>query len=82
LFRYFDKKSSEIIDQCFHTDENFAFDIIKRPALSFENFDTLKVAGDACCQLFLASKSVQKYLDNKWFGRINYNTNYIKWKVF
>jgi len=55
-----------MIGQCFYNDENFAFDIIKRPTISFENVDPLQVAGDACCQLFFASKSVQKYLDNKW----------------
>jgi len=71
LFRYFDKRSSEIIDECFRKDEEFALDIIKRPAVSFENLDSLQVASDAPSQSFLASKSVQKYLDNKWYNHFN-----------
>jgi hypothetical protein len=66
LFRYFDKRAAEIIDECFVKDEEFALDIIKKGALSFQNMDTLQVAGDGDCRLFLASKSVQKCLDNKW----------------
>jgi hypothetical protein len=66
LFRYFDKRASKIVDQCFSNDEAFAHDIITKPALSFHNMDALQIAQDANCRSFLASKAVQRHLDDIW----------------
>jgi hypothetical protein len=41
-------------------------DVIRKPAVSFEDMNALQVAGDADCRLFLASKAVQTHLDAKW----------------
>jgi hypothetical protein len=56
-----------IIDRCFDNDENFAVDLLKQPAVAFDNDEPLKLAEQAKCRAFLASKSVQKYLDQKWY---------------
>jgi hypothetical protein len=55
-----------IIDRCFDNDENFAVDLLKQPAVAFNNVQPLKLAEQAECQEFLASKCVQKHLDHKW----------------
>lgn len=55
-----------IIDRCFESDENFAVDLLKRPLVPFENADPLQVAQRSNSRTFLASKCVQRYLDNEW----------------
>jgi hypothetical protein len=55
-----------IIDRCFDDDEEFAVDLLKQPAVAFDNIEPLKLAEQAGCRTFLASKCVQKYLKQKW----------------
>jgi len=55
-----------IIDRCFDNDDNFAVDLLKRPAAAFGNVHPLQLAKKSDCKSFLASKCVQRYLDNKW----------------
>ena len=55
-----------IIDCCFNNDEDFAVNLLKQPAVSFDNIEPLKLAEQTKCRIFLASKCVQKYLDYKW----------------
>ncbi len=55
-----------IIDRCFDDDEDFAVDLLKQPAVAFDNIEPLKLAEQAGCRTFLASKCVQKYLKQKW----------------
>ena len=55
-----------IIDQCFDHDEDFAVDLLKQPAVAFDNVEPLKLAEQAKCRAFLASKCVQKYLNQQW----------------
>jgi hypothetical protein len=65
-FSQFDLHSMSIIDRCFDNDEDFAVHIIRRPAAAFENVYPLKLAKKSNCRAFLASKCVQRYLDNEW----------------
>ena len=65
-FSEFDQYAMSIIDQCFDTDENFAVDLLKEKAAAFGYVEPLKVAQEADCRVFLASKCVQRYLDNRW----------------
>lgn len=55
-----------IIDRCFENDENFAVDILKYPTSAFHDIDPLSLARKADCRSFLASKCVQRYVDNEW----------------
>jgi hypothetical protein len=55
-----------IIDRCFDNDEDFAVNLLKQPAVAFDNVEPLKLAEQAKCRAFLASKCVQKHLDHKW----------------
>jgi len=55
-----------IIDRCFESDEDFAVNLLKQPAIAFDNIEPLKLAEQAKCGAFLASKCVQKYLKQKW----------------
>ncbi len=65
-FSQFDHYAMSIIDQCFDSDEQFAVGLLKENAAAFDNLDPLKVAQEADCRIFLASKCVQRYLDNNW----------------
>lgn len=56
-----------IIDRCFQIDEIFAVDLLKEPLQTFDRLDPLELAEKANCRSFLASKTVQKSLDQKWF---------------
>ncbi|CAF1309475.1 unnamed protein product [Adineta steineri] len=77
----FDKYATEIIDQCFLSDENFAVNLLKQSAIAFDNIDPLHVAEEASCQSFLASDCVQRYLDHKWYGHINYKRRAIHFRI-
>ena len=55
-----------MIDRCFENDRDYAMNILRRPAMAFYNVYPLKLALKANCQTFLASKCVQKHLDNEW----------------
>ncbi|CAF1599127.1 unnamed protein product [Adineta ricciae] len=78
----FDLHATAIIDRCFDADEDFAVDLLKRPAHAFYNVKALELASKSDCRSFLASKSVQKYLDNEWFGYINYRRKAINFRIF
>ncbi|CAF3116093.1 unnamed protein product [Rotaria socialis] len=78
----FDVFAKSIIDQCFANDVFFGVNILKQPAVAFNNLQLLSVAQRAECQSFLASDCVQKYLDHKWFGNINYKRQAIYFRVF
>ncbi|CAF0923823.1 unnamed protein product [Adineta steineri] len=56
--------------------------LTKTSSVTFDNVDPLKVAQEANCRIFLASKCVQRYLDNQWFGNINYKRKAINFRVF
>jgi hypothetical protein len=55
-----------IIDRCFDSDENFGVDLLKKELAAFYEVDPLELAQKAYCRTFLASKCVQRYLDNEW----------------
>jgi len=55
-----------IIDRCFDNDENFGVDILKRPIAAFSDIKPLHLAEKSDSRAFLASKCVQRYLDNEW----------------
>jgi hypothetical protein len=64
--RKFDKYAASIIDRCFDVNKDFAVNLLRRPAAAFYNVEPLTLASKANCRAFLASKSVQRYLDNEW----------------
>ena len=62
-----------IIDRCFHSDESFTVELLKQPAVTFDNVQPLELAEEAECRTFLASECVQRYLDHKWLFLILLN---------
>ncbi|CAF1605995.1 unnamed protein product [Adineta ricciae] len=80
--KQFDYHAMSIIDRCFDNDEYFGVELLKQSALAFDNVDPLKIAQEANCRIFLASKCVQRHLDNQWFGNINYKRKAINFRVF
>ena len=64
--RKFDKYAESIIDRCFDIDRDFAINLLRQPATNFFNENPLSLAMKAHCRAFLASKCVQKHLDNEW----------------
>ncbi|CAF4014436.1 unnamed protein product, partial [Rotaria sp. Silwood1] len=65
LYSKLDKYAASIIDRCFENDRDFAINILARPVAAFYNVYPLKLALQANCRAFLASKCVQKHLDNE-----------------
>jgi hypothetical protein len=65
--RQLDKYAAAIIDRCFDVDRDFAVTLLNRPAVAFYNADPLKLALKANCRSFLASRCVQRHLDNEWY---------------
>jgi hypothetical protein len=61
-----DKYAASIIDQCFDIDKDFAINLLRRPAVAFYNINPLQLALKANCRAFLASRCVQRHLDNEW----------------
>lgn len=66
VFSKFDLHAMAIIDRCFDNDENFAVDLLKRPLAPFQDVKPLRLAQRSNSRSFLASKCVQRYLDNEW----------------
>lgn len=66
LSSQFDVHATAIIDRCFDNEDHFGVDLLKRPAAAFYDVDPFHLARKADCRSFLASKSVQRHLDNEW----------------
>ncbi len=77
-FSKLDKYAAAIIDRCFENDRDFAINILRRPAVEFYDVNPLVLALKANGRAFLASKCVQKYLDNKWYVLIHVNLHFMK----
>ncbi|CAF3993420.1 unnamed protein product, partial [Rotaria sp. Silwood1] len=60
----FDTGAASIIKLCFDDDEQFALDLLQRSDIAFKNLTLLELAKDAECKSFLASKCVQRHLDD------------------
>ncbi len=65
-FSQFDIHATSIIDRCFDNDDNFGVDLLKRPTAAFYGVNPLTLALKSDCRSFLASKCVQRYVDNEW----------------
>ncbi len=66
FFSLFDTYARSIIDRCFDHDDDFSITLLKQPAVSFDNIKPLEVAEQAKCRTFLASKCVQKHVNQQW----------------
>ncbi|CAF1144352.1 unnamed protein product [Rotaria sordida] len=78
----FDTGAASIINLCFDDDEQFALDLLRRSAVAFKHITPLDLVKDAECKSFLASKCVQRHLDNIWYGHIDYKRTAINFKIF
>jgi len=47
-------------------------ELLNKPAVAFFNVHPLKLALKADCRAFLASRCVQRHLDNEWYDLIIY----------
>ncbi len=68
--REFDKHASAIIDMCFDENDKFALDILTRKSSLFFYKNPLEIAKDINSRAFLATKTVQRYLDQQWYGHL------------
>ena len=69
-----------MIDLCFAKKEECALDILKGELPLQFNKSPLKLAEQLDSRVFLATKTVQRYLDQKWYGRLRdqkYNNSWI-----
>jgi hypothetical protein len=69
--RKFGKHASVIIDMCFDENNEFALDILTKKSSLFFSKDPLEIAKDIDSRTFLATKTVQRYLDQQWYGHLN-----------
>ncbi len=95
--RKFDGFAASIIDQCFDVNKDYAVALLRRPAPAFFHAEPLELSLRADCRAFLASRCVQRHLDNEWlylkliiyfiklnfyrFGNINYKRQNINIRV-
>jgi hypothetical protein len=56
---------------CFTENDRFALDILKKQSPLFFNKSPLQIAKEINSRAFLATKTVQRYLDQQWYGRLN-----------
>jgi hypothetical protein len=71
--RVFDQHSKGIIDECFVKDNNFAVKLLDAKATTFYNCFPLDIARRSNCKTFLASNTVQKHLDDKWYHHFDHH---------
>ncbi|CAM4953218.1 unnamed protein product [Rotaria socialis] len=79
----FDEHAKGIIDECFVKKSSLAIDIINGKATEFYDYAPLVLAKHADSKAFLASDTVQKYLNDKWYHHfddqrqlLNVNTSF------
>ncbi|CAM4829146.1 unnamed protein product [Rotaria magnacalcarata] len=68
--REFAEHASNIIDKCFTEGEQFALDMLHMESASHQNYSAWKLAKVIDSRVFLATRTVQRNLDYKWYGRI------------
>jgi len=56
---------------CFDENNEFALDILTKKSPLFFYKDPLQIAKDIDSRAFLATKTVQRYLDQQWYGKLN-----------
>jgi hypothetical protein len=69
-FREFDLHAARIIDKCFTQNEQLALQILTTKSKLYFDYSPLSLATEASSRSFLATKCVQKYLDQLWYGNI------------
>ena len=77
--RTFDRHARSIIDECFVKDNDLALKLLHCKATSFYNCDPLDIARRADCRIFLASNTVQKHLNDKWYHEFEHGRRL--WKL-
>jgi hypothetical protein len=56
---------------CFDENDQFALDILKKQSPLFFNRTPLQLAKEINSRAFLATKTVQRYLDQQWYGHLD-----------
>jgi hypothetical protein len=64
---------------CFTENDRFALDILKKQSPLFFNKSPLQIAKEINSRAFLATKTVQRYLDQQWYGRLSEYGNDSSW---
>jgi len=77
--REFAIHASTIIDMCFAKKEKCALDILTREIPLYFNKRPLELAEQLDSRVFLATKTVQRYLDQKWYGRLRHQSYKKSW---
>jgi hypothetical protein len=56
---------------CFTENDQFALDILTKESPLFFNKSPLQIAKEINSRAFLATKTVQHYLDQQWYGPLD-----------
>jgi len=56
---------------CFDENDQFALNILTKPSSLFFNKNPLQIAKEINSRAFLATKTVQRYLDQQWYGHLH-----------
>ncbi|UJR10974.1 hypothetical protein I4U23_015159 [Adineta vaga] len=75
----FETHASMIIDMCFAENEQFALNILTKKSPIYFNKDPLQIAQEINSRTFLTTKTVQRYLDQQWYGYLNEYDQRIFW---
>jgi hypothetical protein len=80
--REFDQHSKGIIDECFAQDKNLALNLLGCKAAAFYHCTPLDVARRSDCRGFLASDTVQRHLDQKWYHHFDTHRRLVKMPIY
>jgi hypothetical protein len=56
---------------CFDENDEFALDVLTKTSSLFFEKAPLQIAKDINSRTFMATKTVQRYLDRQWYGNLN-----------
>ncbi|CAF1242956.1 unnamed protein product, partial [Didymodactylos carnosus] len=67
-----DKRAAVVIDKCYKEDEKLALRLLKAKSDLFFNYSLIELATENRCRAreFVASETVKRYIDQKWFGEM------------
>ncbi|CAF0897467.1 unnamed protein product [Didymodactylos carnosus] len=69
--REFEQHAARIIDMCFNEDEGLALQILTTKSKLYFGYSLIALAEENHNQAFMATKTVQKFLDRAWFSHVN-----------
>ncbi|CAF1523950.1 unnamed protein product [Adineta ricciae] len=82
LGKEFDRHAKNLIDECFSQDKSLAHKLIHCKAPAFYHCTPLDIARRADCRRFLASDTVQRHVDQKWYHHFDTHQRFLNMPIY